>query len=156
MEEIKKQLSDRLEVVICGTPEETVSGSNLILMASGAQKALLSAEQIRPGTTVIGIEAFRDLDPQLGKRADKWYLGYKVPDNDILQIPRLNPGGTLTMDDVFGDITELLAGRIPGREREDEIIVSTHMGMGAHDVSCAATVYQRALEQGIGQWLQLV
>ena len=52
-------------------------------------------------------------------------------------------------------MTELLTGRIPGREREEEIIVSTHMGMGAHDVSCAATVYQRAQEQHMGQLLTL-
>lgn len=155
MEEVQKHLSGRIEVVICATPEETVSGSNLILMASGAQSPLLAADQIRPGTTVIGIEGFRDLDPRLGKSADKWYLGYKVPDTDILESSRLNPGGTLTMDDVFGDMTELLTERIPGREREDEIIVSTHMGMGAHDVSCADTVYRRALERGIGQMLQL-
>lgn len=156
MEEVQKRLSGRLEVVICDTPEETVTGSNLILMASGAQKKLLSAELVRPGTTVIGIEGFRDLDPKLGKAADKWYLGYKVPDQDILQSPQLNPGGALTMDDVFGDMTELLTGKVPGRERENEIIVSTHMGMGAHDVNCAATVYQRALKRGMGQELQLV
>ena len=67
----------------------------------------------------------------------------------------LNPGRSLTMEDVFGDMTELLTGKIPGREREEEIIVSTHMGMGAHDVSCAATVYQRAQEQHMGQLLTL-
>lgn len=156
MEEVQKRLSGRVEVVICDTPEEAISGSNLILMASGAQSALLSADQIRPGTTIIGIEGFRDIDPRLGKSADKWYLGYKAADDDILQSPKLNPGGTLTMDDVFGDMTELLVGKIPGREREDEIIVSTHMGMGAHDVNCAMTVYQRALKRGMGQELQLV
>ena len=104
---------------------------------------------------MIGIEGFRDLDPRLGKSADKWYLGYKVPDTDILNSPRLNPGLTLTMDDVFGDMTELLTGKVPGREREEEIIVSTHMGMGAHDVCCADIVYRRALERGMGQMLQL-
>ena len=67
----------------------------------------------------------------------------------------LNPGKTLTQEDVFGDMTQLLTGKIPGREREDEIIVSTHMGMGAHDVNCAYTVYLRALEQGMGQRLVL-
>ena len=155
MEEVQRRLSDRLEVVICDTPEEAVSGSSLILMASGAQSPLLTAEQIRPGTTVIGIEGFRDLDPRLGKSADKWYLGYKAPDTDILNSPLLNPGKTLAMDDVFGDMTELLTGKVPGREREEEIIVSTHMGMGAHDVCCAEIVYQRALERGVGQMLQL-
>ena len=91
------------------------------------------------------------MDPRIGKQADKWYLGYRKPDAHILKSPRLNPEHFLQDEDVFGDMTELLTGKISGREREDEIIVSTHMGMGAHDVSCAATVYERALEQNCGQ-----
>lgn len=155
MEEVKKRLSDRIEVVICDTPEQAISGSNLILMASGAQQPLLYESQIQPGTTIIGIEGFRDLDPQIAKKADKWYLGYKKPDTHIVESPQMNPGSVLSMEDVFGDMTELLTGKVPGREKESEIIVSTHMGMGAHDVSCAMTVYERALEKGIGQELHL-
>ena len=155
MEEVRRQLSGRAEVILCDTPEMAVEGSQLILMASGARTPLVTREMLRPGMTIIGIEGFRDLDPQIGKAADKWYLGYKQPDTHILKSPMLNPGGQLTMEDVFGDMTELLTGKIPGRERESEIIVSTHMGMGAHDVSCAATVYQRAREKNMGQWLTL-
>ncbi len=156
MEAVRQQYAERIEVVLCTTPEEALDGSRLVLMASGAQGQLFSADGIRPGTTVIGIEGFRDLDPRLGKRADKWYLGYRAPDAHILRSPKLNPGQLLTEADVFGDMTELLTGKVPGREREDEIIVSTHMGMGAHDVNCAATVYERAKARGAGQRLQLV
>lgn len=151
MEQVQKELVDRVEVTICNSPAEAVTGSTLILMASGAQTTLVTADMICPGTTIIGIEGFRDLDPRIGKQADKWYLGYRKPDAHILKSPRLNPEHFLQDEDVFGDMTELLAGKIPGREREDEIIVSTHMGMGAHDVNCAATVYERALEQNCGQ-----
>lgn len=156
MEAVQRQYAEQVEVVLCDTPEETLAGSNLVLMASGAQSQMFPAELIRPGTTIIGIEGFRDLDPRLGKRAEKWYLGYRVPDAHILRSPKLNPGHLLTEADVFGDMTELLTGKVPGREREDEIIVSTHMGMGAHDVNCATTVYERAKAQGIGQLLRLV
>ena len=150
MERVRAEHRDRAEVVLCGSPAEAVEGSRLILMASGAREPLVTWEMLRPGATVIGIEGFRDLDPAVGKRADKWYLGYKDPDAYILKSPRLNPGHSLGWDDVFGDMTELLTDRILGREREDEIIVSTHMGMGAHDVSCARTVYDRAKAAGRG------
>lgn len=151
MEQMKQELSARVEVVLCDSPAKAVEGSRLILMASGAQETLVTRDMIRPGTTIIGIEGFRDLDPLIGKIADKWYLGYRKPDADILRSPMLNPNGFLTEHDVFGDMTELLTGKVPGREYENEIIVSTHMGMGAHDVVCADIVYQRALHSGIGQ-----
>lgn len=156
VEGLRRQLADRVQVILCSTPEEAMRGSRLLLMASGAQSAVITRDMIRPGMTVIGIEGFRDLDPGIGKLADKWYLGYRVPDAHILNSPKLNPGKLLTPQDVFGDMTELLTGKIPGREREDEIIVSTHMGMGAHDVSCAATVYERARETGTGVRWRLV
>lgn len=154
MEEVRKQLYGQVDVKICSSPAEAVSGSSLILMASGAYEPLITYDMIRPGTTIIGIEGFRDMDQRIGKLADKWFLGYKKPDTDILESPNLNPGHLLNIDDVFGDMTELLTGKIPGREREDEIIVSTHMGMGAHDVACAALAYERARQQGAGySWL---
>lgn len=155
MDAVRSELSDRVNVVICKSPAEAVKGSHLILMASGAETPLVTWDMITPGTTIIGIEGFRDLDPEIGKKADKWYLGYMPPDQTILESPKLNPGHFLSQDDVFGDITQLLTNKIPGRERPDEIIVSTHMGMGAHDVNSAYTIYLRAKERGIGQNLIL-
>ncbi|MCM1148866.1 MAG: ornithine cyclodeaminase family protein [Butyricicoccus sp.] len=155
MEQVRQSLDGQAETILCDSPAGAVEGSDLILMASGAQAPLVTWDMLRPGMTVIGIEGFRDLDPMIGKAADKWFLGFRGPDAHILRSPRLNPGGALREEDVFGDMTELLSGKIPGREREDEIIVSTHMGMGAHDVSCAATVYERAKQRGAGQKLLL-
>ena len=151
MEEVRKQYEGRAEVVICDTPAQAAEDSRLILMASGAHEPLLKVDMVKPGTTVIGIEGFRDIEPALCKTADKWYLGYRRPDQDIINSPHLNPAGFVKNDYVFGDMTELLTGKVPGRESESEIIVSTHMGMGAHDVNCAEIVYRRALEKGIGQ-----
>lgn len=155
MEALKAEVGERAEVVICDTPAQAVEGSQILLMASGAQTPLVTWEMLKPGMTVIGIEGFRDMEVEIGRKADKWYLGYKKPDAYILRAPKLNPNGYLTEADVFGDMTELLTGKIPGRERPDEIIVSTHMGMGAHDVSCALTIYERAKAAGIGQELPI-
>lgn len=151
MEQTAAEHAGRAETVLCDSPAQAVEGSGLILMASGARQPLVTWDMLRPGTTVIGIEGFRDLEPAIARRADKWFMGYIPPDRDILNSPALNPGLTLREEEVFGDMTQLLNGQIPGREREDEIIVSTHMGMGAHDVNCACTVYRRALERGLGQ-----
>lgn len=155
MEAVRKRLEGEVEVVLCSSPEEALRGSELVLMASGAVEPLVTWEMLKPGMTVIGIEGFRDMDPRIGKLADKWFLGFMTPDQSILRNPRLNPGLTLRQENVFSDMTQLLTGKVPGREREEEIIVSTHMGMGAHDVNCAFTVYQRAAERGLGQRLVL-
>lgn len=154
VEQVRSEHQGRAEVVCCSSPAEALEGSDLILVASGAVSPLLTADMLRPGMTVIGIEGFRDLDSEISRRA-KWFLGYRPPDMDIIEDPELNPDGTLSIDDVFADMTEVLTGKRPGREHPDEIIVSTHMGMGAHDLNCAYLAYLRAKQQGRGTPLLL-
>ena len=42
-----------------------------------------------------------------------------------------------------------------GRQNEKEVILYSHLGMGAFDIACAHMAYLRAVEKGIGQWLVL-
>lgn len=149
VDQVSEELKGRAEVICCASASEALAGSNLVLMASGAVSPLLTADLLRPGMTIIGIEGFRDMDSEISRKA-KWFLGYRPPDMDIIQDSELNPDGTLSIEEVFGDMTEVLTGKIPGRENSDEIIVSTHMGMGAHDLNCAYLVYLRAKEQHRG------
>jgi len=51
---------------------------------------------------------------------------------------------------VHAELGEIVAGRRPGRERDDEIIVFDSTGMALQDVAAASIVYDRAVERGIG------
>ena len=149
IQQMREAYRGRAEIVRCASAEDALMGSSLILMASGAMQPLLTADMLEDGMTIVGLEGFRDLDPEISRKA-KWYLGCRQSDIDIINDPELNPDGTLSMDDVFGDLTEVLTGKIAGPETPSETIVSTHMGTGAHDLSCAHLVYQRARKQGLG------
>ena len=61
----------------------------------------------------------------------------------------------LLVDNVYADLVDIIAGRMPGRERDDERTIMTHMGMGALDVAVAFEVYKRASELGLGKWIEL-
>jgi ornithine cyclodeaminase/alanine dehydrogenase-like protein (mu-crystallin family) len=53
----------------------------------------------------------------------------------------------MSMTDVHAELAEVIAGRKPGREAADEIIVFDSTGTGLQDVAAAIAVYQRALER---------
>jgi ornithine cyclodeaminase/alanine dehydrogenase-like protein (mu-crystallin family) len=53
------------------------------------------------------------------------------------------------------ELGEIVSGRRPGRERDDEIILLNPMGIAVEDIACAAEVYLRAKRQGVGTWLDL-
>lgn len=53
------------------------------------------------------------------------------------------------------DLGAILNGKVPGREREDEIILYSVGGMPVEDVAWGKEVYDYAVEHGIGTKLNL-
>jgi ornithine cyclodeaminase/alanine dehydrogenase-like protein (mu-crystallin family) len=53
--------------------------------------------------------------------------------------------GVMGKEDVHASLGELVAGRKPGRGRDDEIIVFDSTGVAIQDVASASIVYERAL-----------
>jgi len=58
--------------------------------------------------------------------------------------------GAMTRGGVHAELGEIVAGRKPGRERDDEVIVFDSTGMALQDVAAASIVYDRAVERGAG------
>jgi len=52
--------------------------------------------------------------------------------------------------DVHAELGEVVAGKKPGRESDDETIVFDSTGMALQDVAAAAFVYEKAERQGLG------
>lgn len=59
------------------------------------------------------------------------------------------------MENVTGDLGEVAAEKCIGRENDEEIIIYTHMGMGALDVAVGDLIYRRAKEKNIGKVIDL-
>lgn len=51
---------------------------------------------------------------------------------------------------VYAELSEIVAGNKPGRERDDEVVIFDSTGMALQDVAAAAIVYDRALAAGRG------
>jgi alanine dehydrogenase len=62
--------------------------------------------------------------------------------------------GTMTRDRVHAELGDVVSGKRPGRESDDEIIVFDSTGMALQDVAAAALVYDRALASGRGRALE--
>lgn len=144
-----------LEIEPVETPREAIEGADIICMCSSAAEPLVLDEWIAPGTHVAATRAFIDYDPKFSGTADKWVLGYRETDGQWLRKPPFANIKGLSVDAVFADLVEIIAGRTPGRERADERTIMTHMGMGALDVAVAHEIYVRASSKGIGREVEL-
>ena len=56
--------------------------------------------------------------------------------------------GEITAEDFTAELTEVVAGRKPGRENPEERIMAQLVGMGSPDINVASLVYRRILEAG--------
>lgn len=150
MDNMVRLFGNRISIVCHSSAKAAVETADIVLMATTATTPVVMFDWLKKGTFVSGMYSFNDLDPACSRRADKWYLGERTVDtHNIIKFPPMLKYH-LSEDDVFGDLGEVLTGKCPGRESDDEIIVFTHMGMGALDVAVGNIVYQRAVEQGIG------
>jgi ornithine cyclodeaminase/alanine dehydrogenase-like protein (mu-crystallin family) len=144
-----------LEIEAFDTPREAIAGADIICMCTSATEPLVLDEWIEPGVHVAATRAFIDYEPKFSRTADKWVLGYRETDQRWLRKPPFSDIDGLSVDNVCSDLVEIIAGRAPGREREDERTIMTHMGMGALDVAVAYEVYRCACEQNLGQSIEL-
>lgn len=132
---------------------DAVKGSDIVILATTSKNILFSRDMAEPGMTIIGLNAFNDLDPAFASGQFRWFLGSRHSDNtQIIEDPAFSLFG-LTMEHVAGDLGEVVTGQIEGRKNDDEIIIYTHMGMGALDLACADLAYKRAKAENKGQLL---
>jgi ornithine cyclodeaminase len=62
--------------------------------------------------------------------------------------------GILTEAMVHGELAEIIVGRKPGRERDDETILFWHRGLSLSDIALGAAMLRKAQATGVGQTLR--
>jgi alanine dehydrogenase len=58
--------------------------------------------------------------------------------------------GVMQRDDVRGELTDIVSGRVAGRRSDDEIVVFDSTGTALEDVAAASLAYERAVEGEVG------
>ena len=58
--------------------------------------------------------------------------------------------GRLTAETLHGELGDVVAGRVPGRESDDERILFWHRGLATTDLAVAHLLLQRAQEADVG------
>jgi ornithine cyclodeaminase/alanine dehydrogenase-like protein (mu-crystallin family) len=130
---------------------EAVRGADIVVSSTPQQpEPRLSGEWWEPGTLAIPFD-----------------YPYAWDDLAVAQVDRLVTDGPetiaryergfeavgrpgLTFPDRRENLADVVAGRAPGRERDDERILTVITGIASTDVTVALEVYRRALAAGIG------
>ncbi|NPA06754.1 MAG: ornithine cyclodeaminase family protein [Chloroflexi bacterium] len=143
-----RQWGPRLGFPIWAVPyerrEEAVRAADMVITVTTANEPMLSYAWLKPGALVIKLGSYQELAPEVLLQADRvvvdrWdYVAARLP-----EVQQLVAQGLLSREQVV-EWPDVLAGRAPGRQHRDEIIVYLSLGLGGEFAAIAAHIYERA------------
>ncbi|WP_339275889.1 2,3-diaminopropionate biosynthesis protein SbnB [Paenibacillus sp. FSL W8-0426] len=153
-DEISSRFGD-VDVQVAVSSEQAVRKAEVLVTATVASAPHIPYEWLSKGTFVSNI-SIMDLHKDAFVQADKVVVDdWDQSNREKKIINQLVLEGRFSREQLHAELGEILIGAKPGREHDDEIIVLNPMGMAIEDISSAAEMYARAVEQGKGTRLWL-
>jgi len=142
-----------LRFVAAETPQAAADGADILVTAGPILKhpsPTLRAEWLREGILGLPVDFDSYWQPQALQLCERYYV------DDCAQYRYYQGQGYFAgAPEVQGDLGDLLTGKVPGRGSDRERIVAMNLGLAIEDVVTARLVYDRALERGLGEALEL-
>lgn len=148
-----------IEVQVAASAEHAVRRAQVICTTTAAREPVVNGEWLWPGAHInaVGssIPSARELDTEAMVKS-RLYVDRResvlAEAGDFL-IPREE--GAIDNDHIVGELGELVLGRIPGRTSPNEITLFKSLGLAIEDVASARLIYERAVAEGSGTWIEL-
>lgn len=135
--------------------QHAVEGADIIVTATSAQAPLLKAVWMKPGAFYSHIGGWED-EYEVAQQCDKIVCDdWETVKHRTQTLSRMYKDGVLTDDDLHANLSDLVTGTKPGREHDDERIYFNAVGLAYVDIAIAIAMYERVLEAGLGQDLQI-
>lgn len=138
--------------------KDATGKSDIIITVTPSRKPIIMREWVKPGThfSCIGADMSgkEEIDPEIFKEA-------RVFADDIPQC--INVGeieipvsmGILRKEDIAGEIGDIIAGRVIGRENNDQITIFDATGIALLDLATAKLALDEAKKEYIGSMVFL-
>jgi alanine dehydrogenase len=140
------------------TWQEVVEGADIVVEATRLAEPtpLLRTDWIKPGALVVPYGTMSAVELSLTSIMDKIVV------DDWGQCRKGRFGslrahvdqGLLSEENLHAELGQIVAGKKPGRESDDETILFWHRGLATTDIAVGHALYQRAVERGIGTTLR--
>jgi ornithine cyclodeaminase/alanine dehydrogenase len=142
-----------MEMAIVGSAREAVEGADIVVTAGPilhTPHGTIQAGWLAEGAFASAVDYDTYWDRAALAEVDKFCT------DDTPQLEHYRSLGYFQgIPPIYATVGELVAGKKPGRETERERTMTCNLGLALDDMATAPLVYQRAVEKGIGTWLEL-
>ena len=161
VDEYIKAVQGRIQakVVAAKSAEEAVAGSDIVVTATMSTVPLVRAKWVSEGThiTAVGSDSpeKQELEAKVLGKADKVVVDSLRQCAQLGELHHAIEEGILTESDVHAELGEVLLGKKKGRESDEEVTVCDLTGLAVQDVVTSQLVYERALKNNMGRYIQV-
>ncbi|MDR2210991.1 MAG: ornithine cyclodeaminase family protein [Spirochaetaceae bacterium] len=148
------QKNTTAKIVKAPSYEELVKNSAVIVSATVAAEGyhpVIEDRWISGGKTILLCEGHTLYQDSIFKRADKYIVDSRE------QVEQFAAYGFYPFGHppIYAETGEVAAGRVPGRENPEELIIANNFGMAVEDMFVLRLLFDRALEHAVGLRLPL-
>ncbi len=149
--DLENELGFPVEAVALEDRESAVRASDIIFTVTTGNQELVYKDWLKPGTFVARLGSYQEVAYDVITGADKVVLDrWKYVSPRIPEVIQLVKEGKFSQDSVYAEWPDIVAGKVPGRESEDEIIVFIALGIWGEYAAILPEVYRRARSLGLG------
>jgi alanine dehydrogenase len=149
-EEMSQWLGVSVEAV--DTAKAAIENMPIVSLATSSRSTVLDPQWIAPGALVVSITSGQL--PRETVKNSRVIVSWK---EEVLggEAPRqpyaaMIADGSWSAEAIAGELGEVILGKIPARQKENETIVFESVGMALWDTAATAWAYRWALENGAG------
>ncbi|MHA2106136.1 MAG: ornithine cyclodeaminase family protein [Candidatus Hodarchaeales archaeon] len=160
-EDFAQKMTKKLQipVEVATSAEDIIKSSEIILTATTSALPIFHGKWIQPGTHISGIGSHspgtRELDSETILRSkvvcDQVSACLAEAGDIIIPITE----GNITKEHIYGELGEIITGKKPGRENDQEITLFKSVGLAVQDAATARLVYEKAIAENIGTRVEI-
>jgi len=148
----------RTRIRVAATAEETFDGADILVEASRLTEPqpLLRTAMVKPGAFVVPYGTVSAVELDLLDVMDKVVVDdwREAQSGRFGALRRHVDTGRLSAESLHAELGQVVTGRRPGRERDDERILFWHRGLAILDIAVGLAILRRAEEHGVGTMLR--
>ncbi|HEY6853284.1 MAG TPA: hypothetical protein VI139_03495, partial [Gemmatimonadales bacterium] len=143
---LARDLSTVVETRVAQALESEVRRHRIVVTATASTTPLIRAAWVQPGTHVTSVGTGSptkvELEPALFPKADRVFADRIAQTERYGNLHHAIAAGVFTRDRMTGELADLAAGRLAGRETPSQITVADLTGVGVQDAGIAEAVVE--------------
>ncbi len=155
--EMKEKLG--IDISRADTPDQILDKADIICTATSSPTPIFDGGKVKTGAHINGIGSHtpgaRELDTEIIKRAKLIADSYEACLKEAGDIMIPIDEGAIDKSHMHAELGEIVTGKKSARSDDGEITLFKSNGLAIQDVATAKLVYDRAVEKGIGQTVDI-